>query len=135
MVAPYIQAIREHGSAANPFFQLMGIAIQHFESGDATLSMPGRPNMLNGEGWLQGGLFIALADEAMALALYTLLDRTDHAATISETTSFLKGIQAGTIFATGHIIRKRSRIAFLQAEVRDADGDILSRTSATFAIR
>ncbi len=150
MVAPYIEAVRERGSAANPFFQLMRITINAFDAGEAILSMPIRPDMLNGEGWLQGGLFVALADivlgdakqgkttfltqEAMALALYTVLEGTERAATVSESTNFLKGIQSGTVVATGRVIRKRRRIAFLESEVRDATGEVLSRTSATFMI-
>ena len=50
--------------------------------------------------------FLTVADEAMALALYPLLSRTEGIATISESTSFIRGVQDGCIFAKGNVIRK-----------------------------
>jgi len=56
-------------------------------------------------------------------------------ATIDEHTSFIKGVNAGTIAATGRVIRKGRRVAFADGEVRDAaDGALLSRTSTSFAV-
>jgi acyl-CoA thioesterase len=78
----YLEEIRRRGRDANPFFQLMGIEIGTYGNGEAELFMPVRPNMHNGAGWLQGGLFTALCDEAMALALFTVLEEGAGIATI-----------------------------------------------------
>jgi acyl-CoA thioesterase len=132
----YLENIKKDGKYANPFFCLMGIDIVSVEPGKAILSMQVRPDMHNGEGWLQGGILAAVADEAMALALYPLLSRTEGIATISESTSFIRGVQDGCIFAKGNVIRKGRRVAFAEGEVF-ADSDektILSRTSAAFAV-
>jgi acyl-CoA thioesterase len=113
----------------------MGIDVDEFGGGCARLSMEVRPDMLNGAGWLQGGVYVALADEAIALALYTLLAENERIATIDEHTSFIKGVNAGRIIATGQVIRKGRRVAFADGEVRDAaDGMLLSRTSTSYAI-
>jgi acyl-CoA thioesterase len=69
----YLEEIQSRGRDANPFFRLMGIDVDSFCRGEAELSMDVRPDMLNGVGWLQGGLFTALCDEAMALALFTVI--------------------------------------------------------------
>lgn len=131
----YIDEIKRIGRDANPFFTLMGIEIDEFKDGRARLTMEVRPDMLNGAGWLQGGVYVALADEAVALALHTLLADNEEIATIDEHTSFIKGVNAGTITATGRIIRKGRRVAFADGEVRSvADGALLSRTSASFAV-
>lgn len=60
----------------------MGIEIGAYGSGEAELFMQVRPDMHNGVGWLQGSLFTALCDEAMALALFTVLEED---AAIAET--------------------------------------------------
>lgn len=131
----YIEELRRVGRAANPFFTLMGIDPSEFGDGHARLTMDVRPDMLNGAGWLQGGMYVALADEAIALALYTLLTDDEKIATIDEHTSFIKGINTGTIVATGRVIRKGRRVAFAQGEVHSvADGTLLSRTSTSFAV-
>ncbi len=131
----YIEELKRVGRDANPFFTLMGIELGEYGDGRASLTMEVRSDMLNGAGWLQGGIYVALADEAIALALCTLLADDEKIATIDEHTSFIKGVNAGTIAATGRVIRKGRRVAFADGEVRDAaDGALLSRTSTSFAV-
>ncbi|MDO8873525.1 MAG: PaaI family thioesterase [Methanoregula sp.] len=132
----YLENIRQHGRDANPFFCSMGIDIVSYEAGTAVLQMHVRPDMHNGVGWLQGGMLVALADEAIALALYTLLTEHEGIATISESTSFVKGVREGVITAEAKVIKKGRRVAFAEAEVFLDDGEktMLSRTSAAFAV-
>ncbi len=132
----YLEKIKREGRAANPFFCLTGIDIVCSEPGRAVLTMPVRPDMHNGVGWLQGGMLVAIADEAMALALYPLLGKQEGIATIAESTSFIKGIQGGVITAEARIVKKGRRVAFMEAEVwADEEKKILlSRTSASFVI-
>jgi len=133
----YIEDIRTLGRDANPFFRLMGINLGPFGKGEAELSMQVRPDMLNGVGWLQGGLFTALCDEAMALALFTILDKDEDEgiATISESTSFLRGIRMGRIKAIGRVIKRGRNVAFLEGIVTNFDdGSCLSETRASFVI-
>jgi acyl-CoA thioesterase len=132
----YFERIKKDGRKANPFFCLTGIDIVKAEPGTAVLTMPVRPDMHNGVGWLQGGMLVAIADEAMALALYPLLENNEGIATISESTSFIRGVQKGTVLAEGRVIRKGRRVAFMEAEVWADDGEkiLLSRTTASFAI-
>jgi len=135
-IMSYLENIKKDGKYANPFFCLMGIDVVSVEPGKAVLNMQVRPDMQNGVGWLQGGILAAVADEAMALAVYPLLSQTESIATISESTSFMRGIQEGFIIAEGRVIRKGRRVAFAEGEVF-ADNDektLLSRTSAAFAV-
>lgn len=132
----YLDNIKKDGKYANPFFCLMGIEVVSVEPGKAVLKMQIRPDMHNGVGWLQGGMLAAIADEAMALALYSLLSNTEGIATISESTSFIKGAQDGLIIAEGRVIRKGRRVAFAEGEVYSGNDEriMLSRTSAAFAV-
>lgn len=132
----YLDNIRKNGKYANPFFGLTGIDVVSTGEGRAVLKMAVRPDMLNGVGWLQGGMLVALADEAMALALYPMLGSTEGIATISESTSFIKGVRDGVVIAEGWVIRKGRRVAFCEGEVRidNAEKTQLSRTTASFAV-
>lgn len=133
----YRERIQQNGRSANPFFCLMGIDVVSAGDGKAELAMQVRPDMYNGVGWLQGGMLVALADEAMALAIYTQLSDGEGIATISESTSFLRGVREGSIAAEGRVIRKGRRVAFCEAEVWADNGgerSLLSRTSAAFAV-
>lgn len=132
----YLENIRQHGRNANPFFCQMGIEIVSYDAGTAVLKMQVRPDMHNGVGWLQGGMLVALADEAIALALYTVLREQEGIATISESTSFVKGVRDGVIMARATVIKKGRRVAFAEAEVflDGVEKTLLSRTSAAFAV-
>lgn len=132
----YFEELRNRGRDANPFFVMMGIDVDSIGDGTAQLSMQVRPDMQNGVGWMQGGIFTAMADEAMALALYTVLSPGEQIATISETTSFLRGARDELLVATGRVVRKGRRVAFTEGDVRKGtgDGEILARCAAAFAI-
>ncbi len=132
----YIARIRKSGREANPFFMAMGIEVVSFGKDRAMLRMPVRPDMVNGEGYLQGGLYTALADEAIVLAIYSELASGETVATISESTSFLSGVRTGVVVAEGRVVRKGRRVAFGEGDLTlEEDGRLLSRTSAAYAIR
>ena len=130
----YISAIKEFGREANPFFREMNIAIVSYENGSATLSMPITPKLANGIGWLTGGIYVSLADEAMALALISSLSPNEGSATISLSTQFIKGVREGTIYAKGTLIRKGRQVAFLEAVVTDENGLVLTHCQGSFVI-
>lgn len=130
----YLEEIRKIGRDANPFFRLMGIEVESFGEGRAMLSMNVRPDMQNGVGWLQGGLYGALCDEAMALALYTSLEESEQIATISESTSYLRGVRNGKVKARAEIVRKGRQVAFMEGCVTDSEDVLLSKTTASFTI-
>lgn len=132
----YLEDIKARGMAANPFFLLMGIVVDSFGDGQAELSMQVRPDMLNGVGWLQGGLYTALCDEAMALALYTVLENGERIATISESTSYLEGVRSGKIIAKGRVAKKGKHVAFTEGYLKKGHGDeaVLTQTRASFMV-
>ena len=132
----YLDEISLKGRDANPFFRMMGIGIVSFGKGEAVLDMEITPDMMNGDGWLQGGIYTALADEAMALALVTVMKEDESIATVSETTSFYRGVREGRLRAEGRVVRKGRKIAFAEGRLF-LEGDepvILSKSDASFAV-
>ncbi|OPY44284.1 MAG: hypothetical protein A4E47_01667 [Methanosaeta sp. PtaU1.Bin028] len=132
----YLEEIKARGRDANPFMKHMGIEVESFGGGHCQLSTTVGPSMLNGQGWLQGGLYVALCDEAMALALYTAIKEGELIATISESTDYLRGVRAGRVVATGLVRRSGRRVAFTEGCLHEgsADGPLLSQTRASFLI-
>jgi len=131
----YLERIRSEGRDANPFFSLMRIEIGAISGGQATIRMPVQQTMTNGEGWLQGGIFTALADEAMVLAIYPLLNPDERIATITETTTFLGGAQDGVLVASGRVVRRGRRVIFAEGEVAAEGSDrVLARSIASYMV-
>lgn len=131
----YPEELSKLGRGANPYFGLMGIDAESFGDGSAVLSMEVRPDMLNGAGWLQGGVYVSLIDEAMALAIYTILKEDEGIATISENTNFYKGVREGKIYAKARVVRRGRRIIFAEGFCysENDEKNVLAKTTASFA--
>ena len=133
---PYTEKITKVGAYANNTFQTLGIEPVSWGNSSAVLKMEVTERLHNGAGVLQGGFYTILGDEAIALAIHAELDAGENAATISETTDFLKGIKEGTVYASARITKKGRRVIFAEAEVHEGsvDGKLLSRTSASYLV-
>ncbi len=132
----YLKDLKENGQLANPYFCLMGINAESFNEGSAVLSMDVRPDMLNGAGWLQGGVYVSLIDEAMALCVYTLLNEGERIATVSETTNFYRGVREGRIIARARVVRRGRKIIFTEGFcfLEGDESNLLAGTTASFAV-
>ena len=133
---PYAEKITKVGAYANNTFLTLGIEPVSWGNSSALLKMEVTERLHNGAGVLQGGFYTILGDEAIALAIHAELEEGQNAATISETTEFLKGVREGTVFAEAHITKKGRRIIFAEAEVREGspEGKVLSRTTASYLV-
>ena len=67
--------------------------------------MPVRPEYLQGAGIMQGGLIVALADEAIAHAMMTQLNPEEDLTTIELKSNFLSSVAEGKLIADpdGHL--------------------------------
>ena len=132
----YAEAVKNLGARANNTFMTLGIEPVSFGNGEAVLSLQVTEKLHNGAGVLQGGIFVVLSDEAMALAIHGEMEAGENAVTVSETTEFIRGIADGTIEAHAKITKKGRRIIFAEAEVQESgkSGRVLSRTVASFMV-
>ena len=133
---PYAKQISEIGARANPTFMTLGIEPVSWGNESAVLKMNITERLHNGSGFLQGGFYVILADEAIALAVLAELSENDGTTTITETTEFIRGVKEGEIYASAKIIRKGRRVIFAEAEVREGsvEGKLLSKTTASYLI-
>lgn len=130
----YLDRLRTAGEGANPFFQMIGVRVDRMDDGVGELSVGVRPEFCNGEGWVQGGLYAALADEAIVLAIYQTLGPDESIATITESTSFLRGVNAGRLRAVGRVIKRGRRVIFGEGQVFDNEGKLCTVTTASYAV-
>ena len=72
-LAPELEAAIREKLAANPFIKFVGITAPQLGKGYARFLLPFKPELANTIGLMQGGVIAALADEAVAYALYSLV--------------------------------------------------------------
>ena len=121
---------------AEPFWRLLGIAIDEIGDGRCRLRLPLREGVRNfGSGPAHGGALSSLIDIAVAVALDSLYlpDMVGHT-TIELSVSFLEAASSDTVFAEGRIVRVGRTIAVGEAEVKTDDGKLVAIGRASYMI-
>lgn len=114
------------------FERHLGVQVAEVRPGRATLFIEVAPFHLNGNGTLHGGVYAALIDNAMGFAVAALAQV--RIATTQMNVHFLAPISAGRITCTAAVLHRTRRTATAEAQVRDADGNLLALGTAAFRI-
>lgn len=123
-----------HPDDAIPFRRHLGIRVVETEGGRALLHLPARPEIGNRFGKVHGGALATLVDGAMSNAILSRLPAGDRiGGTIELSIRFLEPA-AGTVVAEGRVLRLGGRIAFAQADVRDASGRLVATAQGSYAL-
>jgi uncharacterized protein (TIGR00369 family) len=107
--------------AANPFIKFVGIHVPQLGRGFARFLLPFKPELANSIGLLQGGVIAALADEAVAFALYSLVQEGETFNTVEMKINFLAAVQEGEVEAVARIAKRGRTISLGEFEVRQGE--------------
>jgi uncharacterized protein (TIGR00369 family) len=80
---------------------------------------------------IQGGLVTAILDAAMGGACWTVLDADQAFLTADLRVEFLRSTRPGTVTATGTVVRRTRRVVFCEAQLVDAEGQLLAASRCT----
>lgn len=100
------------------------------EERTCTITCPITDFMLNPGGIVHGGVYTFIADTAMGHLNFHFQDATY--VTLEFKTSFFKATSTGSIVATARYIKEGYKVCYMECEVRNEEGDLLCKTSATF---
>ncbi|HEX4301415.1 MAG TPA: PaaI family thioesterase [Rhizomicrobium sp.] len=98
------------------------------------LSFEARAEFCNGTGGVQGGFLAAMLDDTMGPAVIVASHGAFYAATIDMNVSFLKPAKAGRLFAEGRVVQLGKTVAFVEAQISDADGALLARATSSMRL-
>ena len=107
--------------ARNPFIKFIGITVPQLGRGYARFVLPFKPELANSIGLLQGGAIAALADEAVAFALYSLAKKGETINTVEMKINFLAAVKEGEVTAVARISKRGRTISLGEFEVRQGD--------------
>lgn len=117
----------------SPFVDWLGIRFSALGDGQSRCALQVGENMMNSGGILHGGVVYSLADTGMGGALHTLLAEGERCATIELKIVYLTAVTEGEIVCESKVIRKGSRIAVIESDVRCGDRHV-ARALGTFTI-
>ena len=128
--------VREFAQTS-PYYQALGMSLAEVEEGRALLRVQVRPEHLNADGIVHGGVLPAIADEAMGNALRTLHGARAQVLTADVHLQYLRPVRAGAaLLAEGRVVQAGRRLAFATVEIREeASGTLVARGSGTFAFQ
>ncbi|MEX2101771.1 MAG: PaaI family thioesterase [Actinomycetota bacterium] len=129
-------AIREieDRMARSVFHEWAQISLVRVEDGEVEIELDTQEHHLNLLGILHGGMIATLADTAMGLAVRTRHRPGNSHVTGSLTVNYLAPGKAGPVRAIGRAVKAGRQTGYGEADVRDGEGRLLARASATFIV-
>lgn len=118
-----------------PWVQALGLRVESWSDGEATLRLPYNPDLSRIGGMVCGQALMAAVDTAMVLAFVTRLGDQRPMTTVQLNTSFLKPLANQDALVTARVIRTGKNLAFGEIDIVAAnDGKSVCRASTTYAL-
>ncbi|KAF1053197.1 MAG: Acyl-coenzyme A thioesterase PaaI [Stenotrophomonas maltophilia] len=131
-----LQSYTDHRGTPIPLLDLLDFRFcpPGEDGGPGHIAMRVGPDHLNGWRNAHGGLLMTLLDVSMALASIHADDQGRGVVTIEMKTNFLRpGGEVGELLeALGSVRHRTYSMAFCEAEVRNARGEVVATASGTF---
>jgi uncharacterized protein (TIGR00369 family) len=118
---PELEAGIRQTIARNPFIKFVGIQVPQLGKGYARFVLHFKPELANSIGLMQGGVIAALADEAVAFALYSLVAEGETFNTVEMKINYLGAVKEGAVEAEAHIAKRGRTISLGEFAVRQGD--------------
>ena len=115
-----------------PFNEYLGVQVVKMEQGRAEAVLDLAPHHLNGRGVVHGGVLSAVLDTVMGAAVISAIPKEWWCATTSLSVQFLEGGRGGRVSASGDVVRRGKRVAFVHGELRDESGRMLATAAGSW---
>ncbi len=130
---PNIQAILKQRSPASVYLGLEVLEIDT-EALRVRLAFHASDQLCNKWGGLHGGMVAAMLDDLMAIALGLSLEWGEISPTLEMKSSYLAAGRPGRLVGEGRTIKRGKSVAFIEAELKNADGELVATGSSTARI-
>jgi uncharacterized protein (TIGR00369 family) len=130
------QLIRENrvGDFSSPNLAL-GMRPIEFGPGVARWTWESQPaSVLNPFGLLQGGYLAILIDEMLSTAIASVLEAGEWAVTAEVKLTYLRALRPGSLSGDARVVRRSRALAFMEASIANARGEVAVTASSTWAI-
>lgn len=131
------QALRENRPEdyVSPLHTALGMRPLQFGPGSSVWEWNAvQEHVLNPFQLIAGGYLTVFADEVLGSAIGSVLEGGEFATTAELKISFLKPAAKGLVRGEGKVLRKGKRVAFVEATITNAQGDMVAKVSSTWTI-
>jgi molybdopterin converting factor subunit 1 len=127
----FMELVGKHAPEPPKYVELLGMRPLLTEPGHMRWEFQATEMMLNPAGLVQGGFVTAMLDESMGCAAIAQLGAGRTVPTLELKVSFLKPTRPGRLVCDGRVVQMGKSVAFLAAELRDDDGNLVATATAT----
>lgn len=114
-----------------PVFQTLGGVIEEAAEGRSRLRFPAKREFQIPGGFLQGGIQAALVDEAMIVAVRTLLRADEHFTTSELRLTYLRPAAGDYFICESEVLRKGRTVIYVEASLTNDHGRLIARASSS----
>ena len=132
----FLRAIQDGRLAPPPMASIFGFVITDVEVGRVAFECTPDESAYNPIGLVHGGLVCTLLDSVTGCAVQSTLPAGVGYTSIEIKVNYLRPVHghSGELRARGWVTKPGRRVAFAEADVRDADGKVLATASSTCLI-
>ena len=120
--------------ALMPFAVALGIELDAASAGEVRGHLAWSPQRCTAGGIMHGGVLMALADSLGGICAYLNLPPGGRTATISSSSVFLRGIQAGVVTAVARPLHAGRAVIVVQTDLTDDGGRLAAQVTQTQAV-
>jgi len=111
--------------------RLIGWQTQKVADGHAIITLAAGPQHANPMGTLHGGILCDIADAAMGMAFASTLAEGQSFTTIELKINFFRPVWTAQLKAEGKVIRRGSKIGYLECEITDESDRLVAKSAST----
>ena len=129
----YLQAMIDGEIPAPPIASHINLEIVGVTTGEAVMAATPDESHYNPIGSVHGGFVATLLDSVCGCAVQTTLPAGTAYTSLDLSVNFLRGLTSdtGRVIATGRVTKPGTKAAFVEADLRDADGRLLATATST----
>src|SRR5262245_34416279 len=120
--------------ASVPYAKFLGLELGDLESGQVSVHLHVRDELLQNQGVVHGGAIASLIDTASAFAVLSQIDLQEKVTTTDLTIHYLRPVTSGSMKATAKVVRGGRRLFVLSVYVFD-EREALVATAVTTYIK
>jgi len=127
-----VKKLMENKQPLMPIAALLGMSLTSFESGQAVLEYETSGKHANAMGTLHGGVLCALADTAMGVAFFTVLEEGESLTTLELKINYLKPVWKGKLTASAKVVKRGKITGLVECDILDENNHLIARASSTY---
>ncbi|NVN93086.1 MAG: PaaI family thioesterase [Desulfuromonadales bacterium] len=128
----HVKKMIESGHPPMPIASLLDFKIKSAQLGQAVIELTMVDDHTNSMGTLHGGVICTIADTAMGVAFFTMLEKGESLTTLDLNINFLRPVWNGKLLEVAKVVKKGKVTGFVECDVVDESEQLVARASSTY---